>query len=86
MLFVNFMDGADVGMVQRGGGFGFALEAAERLRILCDIVGQEFQRDKAVELDVLGLVDDTHPATAELLDNAVVRDGLADHWQRILLG
>jgi hypothetical protein len=24
-------------------------------------------------------VDDTHAATAQLLDNAVVRDGLADH-------
>src|ERR1700730_10650244 len=28
---------------------------------------------------VLGLVHHTHPATTELLDDAVVRDGLADH-------
>jgi len=30
---------------------------------------------------VLGLVDDTHPPAAQLLDDAVVRDGLADHAQ-----
>ena len=30
---------------------------------------------------VLGLVDHTHPAAAELLNDAVVRDGLADHAQ-----
>jgi len=28
---------------------------------------------------VLGLVDHTHPAAAELLDDPVVRNGLADH-------
>jgi len=28
--------------------------------------------------DYLRLVDNTHPAAAELLDDAVVRDGLAD--------
>ncbi len=36
---------------------------------------------------VLGLVNDTHAPAAELLDDAVVRDGLADklggdsHWR-----
>ncbi|MGA8622830.1 MAG: hypothetical protein WB660_30440 [Candidatus Sulfotelmatobacter sp.] len=28
---------------------------------------------------VLSLVDNTHPAAAQLLDDAVVRDGLPDH-------
>ena len=28
---------------------------------------------------VLGLVDDAHPATAKLAENAVVRELLADH-------
>jgi hypothetical protein len=40
--------------------------------------GQEFQSHEAVEFNVLGLVHDTHAAAAELLDNAVVRDGLPD--------
>jgi hypothetical protein len=30
---------------------------------------------------ILGLVYDTHPPTAELLEDAVVRNGLADHAQ-----
>jgi hypothetical protein len=28
---------------------------------------------------VLSFIDHTHPAAAELFDDAVVRDGLADH-------
>ena len=33
---------------------------------------------------VLSLVDHTHAAPAEFFDDAVVRDGLADHWREIL--
>ena len=33
-----------------------------------------------MEACVLGFVDDTHTATTELFDDAVVRDGLAD-WR-----
>ena len=56
-----------------------ALEAGQSLRVSGDFIGQELQSDEAAELDVLSLVDHTHPAAAELLDDAVVRDGLADH-------
>jgi hypothetical protein len=35
---------------------------------------------------VLRFVYDAHPATAELLDDAVVRDGLADHGIGAMLG
>ena len=59
-------------------------KAAECLRVFGYIVRQELESDKAAELHVLGLVDHTHPAAAELLDDAVVRDGLADHWAEIL--
>ena len=34
VVFADLVDGADVGMVQRRGGAGFALEALERLRVL----------------------------------------------------
>jgi hypothetical protein len=30
---------------------------------------------------ILGLIDNAHPATAKLFDDAVVRDGMADHAQ-----
>ncbi|PYX94715.1 MAG: hypothetical protein DMG71_11710, partial [Acidobacteria bacterium] len=40
--------------------------------------------DEAVQLDVFSLVDDPHSTTTELLEDAIVRDGLADHWGEIL--
>ena len=76
--FVNFIDRADVRMIQGRGRLGFALKAAECLRVLGHLFGQELKGHKATELNVLGLVHDTHPATAEFLHDAVVRNGLAD--------
>jgi hypothetical protein len=32
-----------------------------------------------MELGVLRFIDNTHPTAAQLLDDAVVRNGLADH-------
>ncbi len=83
VVLADFVDGADVGMVQRGGRARFAAETLQGLRVLGYIVGQEFQSDEAAEARVLGLVDDAHPAAAELLDDAVVRDGLADHVREL---
>jgi hypothetical protein len=50
------------------------------LRIFGDLVGQKLESDEAAELDVFGLVDHTHAAAAEFLDDTIVRDGLADHF------
>jgi len=48
-----------------------------------EFVGQELERSVPTEFKVLGLIDDTHAPAAELLDDPVVRDGLADHgWRR----
>jgi hypothetical protein len=65
-------------MIQRGGSLCFALETRESLRIARHILWQKFQRDEAAKARILGLVDDTHSATAEFFDDAVVRDSLAD--------
>ena len=46
-----------------------------------DVLRQEFERDKAAKLDVLGLVYDTHRAGAEFPDDVIMRDGLPDHWR-----
>ncbi len=79
MLIIDFIDRADVGMIQRGCGFGFALKAAEGLGIFRYLLGQEFEGHKSPELNILGPVNHTHPPAAELLNDAVMRDGLADH-------
>src|SRR5579859_4413485 len=77
--FADVIEGTDVGMVQGGGGAGLALKALERLRIARKIFRKKFERDVAAQASVLGLVNDAHAACAQLGENAVVRDGLADH-------
>ena len=78
VLVVDFVDGADVRMIQGRSGLGFALETAEGLRIFGYVVGQELQGHKPAELYVFSLVHHTHSATADLFDDAVMRDGFAD--------
>src|SRR6266446_3970362 len=78
IALVNLEDHADVGMIQRRGSLGFALKAAEGLLVFGYLVGQELQSDKAAELHILSFVDHTHAAATEFLNDAVVRDGLAD--------
>ncbi len=80
-MLADVVDGADVRVVERGRRLGLALEAAQGLGILGDVVRQELQGDKTVEARIFRLVDHTHAATAQLLDDAVVRNGLAKHWR-----
>jgi hypothetical protein len=86
VLFANVVNRADVGMVQCGRGLGLALKAGECLWVTGNVFRQEFEGDESMKACVLGLVNHTHPAATQLLHNAVVRDGLADHWRRILCG
>ena len=83
-MLANLIDGADVGMIESRGGPRLAAKAFQGLGISGQFVGQEFQRDETPQFGVFSFVDHTHPAAAELFDNAVVRDGLADHSWRIL--
>src|SRR5215813_12232872 len=90
MAFVpaDFVDRADFRMVERGRCTRLAAEAFERLRVLSEVFGQEFQGDETTKLGVLGFVHDPHPAHAEFLDDAVVRDRMPDelggcaHWRK----
>src|SRR5262245_22785996 len=84
VLFVNFVDGANVGMIQCGGSFGFTLEAAQGLWVFGYVVGQELKGNRTAELHVLGPVNHAHAAAAQSLDNAVMRNSLADHAGEML--
>ena len=77
--FVDLVNRADVRVIERGGGKGFALESFSGRGIILHFRGQKFQRDMAAQLEVFGFVDHTHPAAAELRQNAVMRDGFPDH-------
>ena len=76
---VDVVDGADVGMIQRGGRPRLALEALERTGLHGHVVGQELEGDRAIEARVFGLVDHAHAAAAEEFGDLVVGDPLADH-------
>ncbi|MGA8308776.1 MAG: hypothetical protein WB755_02010 [Terriglobales bacterium] len=54
------------------------------MRIVGEVVGQELQGDVAAELEVFRFIDHTHPAAPKFLDDAVVRDGPANHWCEML--
>src|SRR4029077_1844744 len=77
-----FVDGADVGMVERGRRARFAPEALQRLMVSGYIVRKEFQCDKTAQLAVFSLVDHAHTTATKLFQDAIVRDGLTDHEGR----
>src|SRR4051812_24266199 len=76
VVVADFIDGADVAVVQRGCGASLALEALERLRITLEFAVEEFERDVAAEVDVLSFIYDAHAAAAEPTKDAVMRDVL----------
>jgi hypothetical protein len=78
VVLTNLVDGANIGMVEGRGSAGFTAKTFQRLWVLRDIFGKKLERNKPTERSVFGLVDHTHPATAELLDDQVVRNGLTD--------
>ena len=79
LVLVDVVDGADMGVVEGGAGPGLAPEPLQGHRVAEEFLRQELQRDGAVQAGVLGLVDDTHASAADLLQDAVVGDGLTDH-------
>ena len=85
LVLVDFVNGADVGMIQRRGSLCFALETRQSVGILArDSSRKELERDKAVQSQVFGLVHHAHAAAAQLVEDAVVGDRLVDHLRRIL--
>ena len=76
----DFVNGANIRVIQGRSGPRLPAEALQRLGITSQILGQKLQRNKPPQLGVLGLIHDSHPAATELLDDAIMRDGLADHW------
>ena len=80
-MFLNLVNGADVGVIQRGSGTRFAAEALQRLRVLVEFFREKFERHTAAKLEIFGGVDHTHAAAPELFQNAVMRESLADHYK-----
>ena len=79
VVFADFVDRANVWMIECRGSTGLATEALQRLRLIGHVVGQEFEGDETAEFGVFGLVNDAHAAAAKLFEDAVMRDGSADN-------
>jgi len=44
-----------------------------------ELIGEDLERHMAPQADVFGAIDYAHAAGAQLLDNAVMNEGLAEH-------
>ena len=78
VLFADFVDGADVRMVQRGSSLRLTPKAFESCGSCAMSSGRNLSATDATEAVVFGFIDHTHPAAAEFFQDAVVRNGLAD--------
>ena len=65
------VDGGDVWVVQRGEGLGFTLEACEPISVVCERLGQDLDRDVAIQLRIAGAKNLPHAAFADAGDNFV---------------
>ena len=72
-------------MIQRRGGFGFAFETLDGGGIVLRFRRKEFEGHEALQTEIFRLVDHSHSATAELLDDAVMRNDTPGHQRDALL-
>src|ERR1700677_2924415 len=73
VLFTNVIDRADVWVIQRGRSLRFSLEAGQGLWVSGHSLSQKLKRNEAMETRILSFVNDSHPAAAELLNDAIMR-------------
>ena len=81
---VDFVDGADVRMIESRSRLGFDDEALFSLRVVAELGRQELERHDPTELQVRGAIDHTHTAAPELVLDPVMGDFFADHLQPVV--
>src|SRR5437660_2943589 len=79
ICFIDFINSANIRMVQSGGRPRLAHEAISCFTLKCVLPGQKLYRDSTVQLKILCPVYDTHSTLAELFKYFVMRDCSADH-------
>src|SRR6266852_1750588 len=82
VLLANIVDGANVWMIQCGGSFGCAAEALQCSGALRGFRRKKLERNEPPETGVFGFVDDAHATAAQLFQDAIVRNRLADHGRK----
>src|SRR5262249_9408318 len=82
LLFADVVDGADVGVIQRRCGPGFALKTRQGLRIKAELGREKLKGYGALQACIHRLVDNTHPPVADFFDDLVMRNRLVNHSSR----
>ena len=72
VLLSNFVDGADVRMIQSRRGLCFPPEPFKRLKVPRNFIRKEFQGHEPTKGRVLGLVDHPHATAAEFFHDSVM--------------
>ena len=73
-------DGGDVGVIERCQQPGLALEAGHPFGIAYECVWKEFQRNLAVQVEVVGHVDFAHASAAKLFTDSIMAQRFSDHF------
>ena len=71
VLMSCVVERADVGMIQAGDGFCFAVESLAQIRAVGEMSGQNFYRDNSVEAGIAGPVHLAHSARTDSGENFV---------------
>src|SRR5579863_2396592 len=71
VLSANVVERADIGMLERGNSFGFALHPLFQLRVRGQVRGQNFDGNSAVEAGVPRPIDLAHTTHAERGDDFI---------------
>ena len=74
VVLADFIDGHDVGVVQRRCCAGFLLKPTQAFGIGTRLVGEDFDGDFTPELRICRAVDDAHTSRADLAANLVMRE------------
>ena len=82
----HFVNRENVWMIQIRCGRSFLLETMQAIFVGSELLAQDLDRDLASELHVLGEIDLTHSAGAELLEYPVMRDFLRIHIYLLVTG
>src|SRR6266851_8592827 len=75
----NIVNCADVRMIEQGCSARFAPESLDRLSVLGNVVGKEFQCNIPAKARVPGFVDHAHASASQFFQDAVMQDGAADN-------
>ena len=65
-FIIDFVNRADVGVIEPGSGLGFAKEASDPFAVFTEFSRQNLQSNFAIELRVLRQIHFAHPALADL--------------------